>query len=315
MTDIDKTKLRFVSTAKGTTVVGNIFENRDYLFIQKNKKSVVVFSKIRVPFDMPKNDVEPIKALKKDLINAINEMIPLENCILQARYGMTNKKSFYDVENILFYNIGTVNFNSLTNQGVIFLSVSEKEIEDIRNQLNIPDVFNHYYEYSIVEKENEKSFNELLAEWKNISLKCIGLKVSECWKCMKREQEKIKTYNMINCENGEKFSLVLEIEKPKNARFNVMVAMKPLLDGLICSFHRSKYDDNELKYFSKILNCEKDILNDTQKSVLGERKSKFLHVYRENLKWNPADDLCHYVSISIVEGDSWKFSGKIYALD
>ena len=294
-------------------IILEVFMNCDYIFYTKNEKSVVVFSKIRVPFDMPKTGVETIKALKNDLINAIKDLQPSENCVLQARYGMTNKKSFYDVENVLFYNIGTANFNSLTNQGVVFSAVSEEEIDNIRKQCNIPNEFNHYYEYLIVEKGNENPFNKLLAEWKNISLKCHGLKVADCWKGIKNEADKIKNYSSIDCDNNDTFSLFLEIEKPKNTRFNVMVAMKPLLDGLICSFHSSRFDDHELEYFSQMLNCEKDILNDNQKSVLGERKSKFLHIYRNNLKWNPADDLCDYVSISITEGDSWELSGKVYS--
>ena len=47
--------------------------------------------------------------------------------------------------------------------------------------------------------------------------------------------------------------------------------------------------------------------------ILGRRESKYLQIYRDNVKWNPADDLCNYVDIAIKDGDEWSVSGKIYS--
>ena len=341
MTEEEKTKLRFVSTNKGTTIIGKlcdfcIYENGKYtsfgeqpetcsfttnicinqmpyyFFIKKNEQSIIVFSQFRIPFDMPKSGAEIIKIFKNDLIKAINNLKPFENCILEARYG-TTKKSFYDVENILFYNIGTSKFKPFTNQGVVFSAVSEEEIIDLRNKYNIPDEYAHYYEYKLIKNKKQKEFTSLLAELKNISLKCLGITPATTWKTIKTNENNIQVYNSIDCDCGDTFSIVLEIKKPKNSSFNIMTAMKPLLDGLICAFHNSQFTEDELEYFSQKLNCNKSLLIKNSINVLGERKSKYLQIYRNNVKWNPADDLCNYVAISVKDGNGWSINGNIYS--
>ena len=275
--------------------------------------SVIVFSSFRVPFDMPKSGGEERKKLKKDLRSAIQNMQPRENGILQARYGTTEKKSFYDVENVLFYNIGTFCFKRLAKHGVEFSTVEEKEIVDLRQEYGIPDEYTHYYEYQIKENEKPKKFNGLIAEWENIHLKCLGVKPEKVWKTIKLGESNIQMYNEIDCGFGDTFALVLDIETPKNTRFNIMTAMKPLLDGLICAFHSSQFNVEELKYFSQKLNCDKLLFNQDTINVLGEREGKYIQEYRNNVKWNPADDKCNYVYISVKEGEKWSVNGKIYS--
>ena len=342
MTEEEKAKARFVSTAKGTTFIGHICDNcidndaeyadfrepavlcpfekmekcinnKPYYFFQtKNEQSIIVFSQFRIPFDMPQTGIEIIKTFKRDLIKAINNLQAFENCILQARYG-TTKKSFYDVENVLFYNIGTSNFKPFAKQEVVFSAVSENEIIDMRKKYRIPDEYAHYYEYKIIEKKKQKEFSSLLAELKSIPLKCLGITPALIWKKIRTNENNVEIYNSIDCDYGDTFSIVLEITKPKNVSFNIMTSMKPLLDGLICAFHSSEFDENELEYFSSKLNCDKCCFENNSIDILGERKSKYLQIYRNNVKWNPADDLCNYVDISIKDGNDWSVSGKIYS--
>ncbi len=343
MTNEEKAKLRFVSTAQGTTIIGDIcdeciendaqhavfrqkplwcpFKKTDkcinnkpyYFFQQKNDKSIVVFSQFRIPFDMPKSGVEIIKIFKNDLIKAIKNLQPFENCILQAKYGTTEKKTFYDVENVLFYNIGTAHFKPFAKQGVTFSAVEDKEIINLRKKYNIPNEYTHYYEYQIIKNRDQKEFSTLLAEWRDIPLNCLGLKPANCWNVIRTAEQKIQAYNTIDCDKGDTFAVVLNIEVPKGVRFNIMTAMKPLLDGLICAFHSSQFNKEEVEYFAEKLNCDKKILTKNSINVLGERESKYLQIYRNNVKWNPADDLCNFVTISIREGSEWAVGGKVYS--
>lgn len=338
----EKAKSRFVSTAKGTVFVGHICDeciennakyadfressllcpftkmdkcinNKPYYFFEtKDEQAIIVFSQRRIPFDMPKTGREIVKTFKNDLIKAINGLQAFENCILQARYG-TTKKSFYDIENVLFYNIGTSNFKPFAKRGVVFSAVSEKEIIELRKSYNIPDEYTHYYEYRIIEKKKQKEFTSLLAELQNIPLKCLGSSPALIWKTLRTNENNIETHNSIDCHYGDTFSIVLEITKPKNVSFNIMTSMKPLLDGLICAFHSSEFSQDELEYFAQKLNCNKSLLAENSIDILGERESKYLQIYRNNVKWNPADDLCNYVDISIKDGDDWSVSGKIYS--
>ena len=338
----EKEKLRFASTAKGTVFVGHIcdeciqndakysifratsllcpFRKMEkcinqlpyYFFVEKSEQSIIVFSQFRIPFDMPKSGGEIRKIFKNDLIKAIKNIKPFGNCILSAKYG-TTKKSFFDIENVLFYNIGTANFKPFTNQGVVFSAVSEEEIIELRKKYNIPDEYTDYYEYQLIENQKQKECNSLLAELKNIPLKCLGVTPALTWETIRKNESNIRVCNSIDCDCGDTFSIALEITKPKNLSFNIMTAMKPLLDGLICAFHSSQFTENELDYFSQKLNCNKSLLAENPIEVLGERESQYLQIYRNNVKWNPADDLCDYVTIFVQEGNDWLVSGRIYS--
>ncbi len=336
-------ELRFVGTSAGTICVGKICDeciynsgkfsvfgkqpsaccfdetekcfdgNPYYIFTARDKNKVSIFSKFRVPFDMPKVGAKERKILKQDIKSAVKNLEALENGILQARYGTTEEKSFYDIENILFYNIGTANFKKSAKNGVTFSKVEKQEMNTLRKKYNIPDEYEHYYEYAITQKHQAQEFPSLLAEWRSISLKCVGLTATTSWKNFKENEKAIQLYDKIDCNEKDTFSLVLEIEKPKNLRFNIMTAMKPLLDGLICAFHSSQFSKNELVYFAQKLNCNEEFLTSERIEILGERKSKFVQEYRNGVKFNPADDLCDYVFITVKEGESWAISGKIYS--
>ena len=172
-------KLRFVSTAEGTVCEGHIcdlcinnagefsifgknpniccFEKTErcfngipyYIFVNRDISNVVVFSKFCIPFNIPKAKSQFLKNYKNDLIKAIRNIRPFDNCILQAKYGTTESKKNYDLENVLFYNIGTTHFKLFTNKGVKFSVATNQEINKLRKQYNIPDEYTHYYEYRI----------------------------------------------------------------------------------------------------------------------------------------------------------------------
>lgn len=342
--EMDLAKMRFVSVADGSTCVGELcdecifnggkysafgdsaeyccFEKTEkcfnhhpnYVFVKRNAQRVVIFSKFCIPFNIPKSNEALLANFKADIISAVKNMQLKNNCILQARYG-TVKKLFFDVENVLFYNIGTANFNELAKNGVVFCAVEKQELNKLRKKYNIPNEYEHYYEFSVVAKNREKSFNNLVAEWKNISLKCIGLKPASVWKTFKREKAKIAVYGQIDVKKRDPFAVCLEIEKPKGEKFKVMTAMKPLLDGLICAMQYSNYSDTDLEYFSQKINCEKSLFTDKSTVVfLSSKGNKFLQKYPNNVKWNPVDDLCNYVIIKVKEGVSWNLSGKVYSI-
>ncbi len=339
----DLAKLRFVGTSKGTTCVGYICDQcifnvgkysafgknpecccfdetekclghtPNYFFLKKDGRNVVLFSKFRVPFDIPKSKKEFFNDLKTAITNGIKDMQPKQDCLLQARYGTTEKKSFYDVENVLFYNMGTAHFNALASSGVVFATVNKNEIVNLRKKFNIPDEYAHYYEYKIIPYCADKKFGDILAEISGVSIKCIGVKPATVWKALREQKEKITIFDRIKTDKRDTFAIVLDIEKPQGARFNIMTAMKPLLDGLICALHSSDFNEKELTEFCKILGCKKELFAFDSSSVLGNRKSKFLHAIRGNVKWNPADDLCDYVAINVRDGLTWNVSAKIYS--
>lgn len=342
-----KAELRFVGTSHGTTLVGNlcsqcIYNNAEFsvfgehpqiccfditetcssktpyfFFKSRSNSSVVVFSKGRIPFELPKANAESIKQLKTEIVLALEQLKPFGDSVLCARYGTTDPtKGFFDIENVLLYNIGTRNFNTLSKHGIVFASIPCSEIKKLRDQWDIPDEYVHYYEYTLLPGPIPlPQAKVLLAEWEKLPFcKCTGLTPFAAWNAIKNEAANITVYDRINCDKGDCFSLVLEIEKPRQAKFRIMTAMKPLLDGLICAFQNSDFESDEIEYFSHKLQCGKDKFQSQSLNVLGNRQSKYIQIYRNNVKWNPADDLCHYVCISIKEGNNWRLSGKIYKI-
>lgn len=285
----------------------------DFIFIEKSRCSVAMFSKFRIPFETAIGKKGLIDNLKSALLEAIRGLHPKQDCVLQARYGTTEQKSFYDVENVLFYNIGTSNFNRLANNGVGFCSITQNEILALRKKFNIPTEYKHFYEYKVVGNFTDKNLGTLLAEAKNVTLKCVGLNPPTVWTTFRNEKNKIAVFDRIETSKRDTFAIALDIQKPKVERFNIMTSIKPLLDGLICSLHHSEFSEDELVYFSQLFDCEKSFFVTDSISVLGERQNKFLQGFPNTKKWNPADELCDYVSIKVKDGATWNLNARIYS--
>ena len=339
--------LRFLSTSHGTACIGTLcsqcknqaakfssfgkhpdicFYNDTntchkgmpfYFFSQRDRATTAIFAKGRIPFQLPNANIEELTELKQDLVSALKALQPLGDTVLYARYGTTDaSKGFFDVENVLFYNVGTNHFKHLARNRVIFESVAASEIIARQEQWGIPKEYPHYYEYAVIKPPDKLlPTGKILAEWDPIPFcKCTGLKPSHVWNGIKASSDKVSVFDSINSESGDCFSLVLKLEKPKNARLNIMTAMKPLLDGLICAFHGSNFERQEIVYFSEKLCCSEEAITSNALNILGTRQGKYIQIYRSNVKWNPADDRCHYVDISVAEGSAWRLSGKVCSL-
>ena len=287
-------------------------KTENYIIIT-SKKSVVVFSKFYIPFEIDKVKHADKEKFKEELKKAISDMEQDEDCILKARYG-TTAINISDVENTLFYNLGTTNFKKFTKNGLTFSKVEKEEVRFLQRQYEISDEYSHYYEYEIGKNVPHIKFEKMLAKWENVSLKCVALKPAIVWKTLKGEKSKIKTFGKINTEEKNTFAVCLTIEKPQNNKSNIITAMKSLLDGVICVFHSSYFNKNEIEKLMLKIGCEDKMLIDATLSVLGNRKTKFVNEYGKSINWNPADELCNYVYISVKEGNSWNISGEIYSI-
>lgn len=287
-----------------------------YQFLKKDEKAVIVFSKYRVPFGKTKTDAEIIGRLKQDIKQAVEALRCDEDESLQARYGEIGEKTVYDVENVLFYNFGTASFAKLMQRGVNFSVAQNEEVETLRKTYNLSDEYTHYYEYALVKTVAETKFENVLAEWKNIPLPCVGLKPAQVWRTLKENADKICVKDRIATERKDTFAMALRIEKPQGQRFCLSSSIKPLLDGLVCALHSSEFAKKDLALIVEKLQCDNETLLDERIAVLGEREKGFVRVYpnsRNKVTWNPADDLCKYVSVTVEEGTAWNISGTVYS--
>lgn len=278
---------------------------------------VLALSKFRIPFDLyllKGHRKENILSFREHLITEIKTLNPKKNEILFGRYGSTDTVNvFYDVENVLFYNIGTAVFKDLVKFGISFSSIEETEIKNILEQYG--SEYSCIYEYSLVSDENSREDNSLIAKWDACDFcKFKGSKPTDYWKAIRNIDSKISVFNSIDCNNGDTFSLDLTVFVPKNTDINIATSMKPFLDGLICAFHGAEKMEHDFSYLIEKVDCDDNWLHNKNMNLLGNRQ--YLYKYRENIKWNPADDLCKKVRIILKTTDdpTWKLSGKIFKI-
>ena len=228
------------------------------------------------------------KAEGKVLYDAIKNNLRKEGAqVLRARFfGGSPKGS--DLENILFYNIGSGCFSGLIQNGVIFEEMSQ---EDYNNYGVAP---NCTYEYSII----EKSFNPFAGK-KQIAIcsssdpgDILNMSVIECWKSIKGAGWAPKAVN----PQAKEIYLDITIN-PEGGRITVD-KIKHMLDGIVSSLH--KYSGSNDKAIASQLGANYSLLADT--SILEDRI--FVSIKSDGgLKWNPADDREHLKGCRILKGN------------
>lgn len=276
--------------------------------IYKKDDIVVAFSQYRIPLE------KSVKTslFKKQLLTAITEIRTPNDELLVGRYGTLNaSRSFFDLENVLFYNIGASVFNKKCERGISFSALSIEEMQRLREEYAVPSNFTHIYEYSLKAKERCVSLNgKAIVEWEAIPFCNLkGAKPADCWKCLRENEDLMHIGQAIDCEKSDRFIVCLCVEKPASSALNISSAMKPLLDGLICAFHGGRDIEKQEELAIK-LGCEEQRLDNFRLNLLGKRD--YVSFYRDNIKWNPADHLCQSVCITVVEGASWKLAGSLY---
>lgn len=279
-----------------------------------NGNSVELWSTVRLPFE-PKGW---LLEMRNSLKSAIKDIPGANNTILNAIYS-SNKQGFIDVENVLIYNVGTAAFRHLCNRGLRFelriASPPEVPLKVIESAI-------HHHHYSVVNREAPSLYwkkEVTLAYWKDIS--CPPIKDENkphfFWCAMKKGSTEVINFHHIPSEYG----IRVIINSPIGTEINLASVIKPLLDGIISSFHL--HDGTDIleitKRLSKLvgneeLNLEKMLIS-SQTAVLGRRK--LLHRFRQGLQWNPADDSCMIAEILLddsLEKGKWSLSGEIYTI-
>ena len=218
-----------------------------------------------------------------------------------AEFGNFSKKEwFYDIENILFYNVGTSHFKNACKNGLVFTEAAKDESAKAK----------FLYRYRLLPKAELPNDNVAVLSWKNIEMKAISssLKPIHYWKTFKENRHKLFT-------DGRKvsdwFGLCIHIETPKGKIVQPEAVMKSLLDGIICALHPAKGD---LTSFCNILGCNEEWILGDDACVLQSRE--YVHEYRGGIKWDPADDRCKYVAITVSAGDgeTARLSGMIFEI-
>jgi hypothetical protein len=114
------------------------------------------------------------------------------------------------------------------------------------------------------------------------------------------------------------FGINISIRSPEKEPFKLTNLMKPLLDGIISSFHKlpenaraEELTDMGIRLFHSAEEW-KGLLLDEQNTVLPPYQ--YVKPYRrDSLQWSPLDERCKEARITIEYGaEKWSFSGEIY---
>lgn len=285
-------------------------DNQDFFRIIGDQKRVLAFSKCRIPFEVKKSgNGAAISAFRTALRTALSGLSLKQNEVLYGKYGTTDPtRQYFDLENVLFYNIGNKSICGLTENGIAFSAIGDAELEGLRREYGVPPEFCHCYSYSLRKQNIAPSIKGfVLAGWKPFPCgKLNGKSVTDFWKLFK-SVEKEEVYSRFSDDNIAEttdFSLFLTITKPTGTFFRVESVMKPLLDGLICSLHSTKKD---MTVFAEKIHCDPAWFQ--TEGVLGARDFCL-----NGLKWNPADNHCKKAVIRVQEGNAWTFSGEVRPL-
>jgi hypothetical protein len=237
-------------------------------------------SNIRLPFE-PKGEA---LALREELRNGLEKLEPRKYNHLIASLA-TNEKAFFDVENVLFYNIGSGAFSHLMLDE---LSFSLKESDKWQRE-------KYKYVYGLEEKEHSREISDPVMEFCfTIDKMASNKKPLDYWYAFKNGKIKL-----IDFVKPKKFGLYIGIKAPQKYP-NLTGLIKPLLDGIISAFHyQNPIEPGAISFIAEKLKIENEelvmLFDQHDYEFLGERN--LVSCYRNGIKWNPEDEKCTSVNI------------------
>lgn len=287
--------------------------------IAANEKSVLAASDFYVPFEIGASQGDKrgqIAEFKSNLRTAAAMMRPQDQEVLFAQYAEDGEQSrLFDLENMLFYNIGPAAFASCAVRGISFSALPDKAALCRQNGLRERK---HVYSYRCLPlSEAEACFDALplMAEWTDVPLDRHEADTpAKYWKAVRSARDKVTAFDYGESPLSSCFALRIELFLPQKVRLANMV--KPLIDGVVCAFHGANASCLAcLTDFCRRQRCEELSLPGRFPAVLGERT--FIRPYRngQSFLWDPADDLCKLALVTAsYDAETPLFSGKIYRL-
>ena len=287
--------------------------DHDIFHVIGSDREVTVLARKRYPFE-PKELWQ--KEYRRMLQTALSFLSAGKDEIIWAAYGALEDNFYeYDLENVLFYNIGTGWFRQSSVNGFYFTGLSPEEILRMQEENGILRDFSHAFTYRFQQTERSlpRSKGDLLAAWAPIPIfpvttNCHPL---DYWKWVK---ENLSSFKVAQGQYQGPFSVHLVLDTPKISDINTTSLAKCLLDGLICAFH-SAADTMCLSNFCGQINCPVHWLENVQTAPLGKRE--YIRPYRGNsFIWNPADGKCKECSLQVrYNCNQWRLEGLIATLE
>ncbi|OLS33873.1 hypothetical protein [Bacillus sp. MRMR6] len=284
----------------------------NYFFSLSNDNILEVYTSKRLPYEPKGWQLELRSKIRSHL-----KFLRCEGVFLHALYKSMDQ-SFFDVENVLFYNVGPSAFSHLNIKTLLFERAFEQP-----SIVNEEQHYKHYQSYKIIEQDEHMSANwmkeKTLATWENVAIPKLSseIKPHSIWYAMKTGSLKIQERI-----NSNYYGLEVTIKPPIHTQLNLVSVIKPLLDGIISAFHHHDSSDidevvNRLNHYINLPTKEiEHLLLDSSKTILGPRN--LIQPYRNGVKWNPEDDAFQFIKIKVDsqhQNSDWNIDGKIFSIN
>jgi len=282
--------------------------------IISGKQTVIVCAEKRLTYDC-KRGWE--KAFRKEVQDALRVLTANENEMLIGKYGSVNG-DMIDTENAVYYNFAAPVSQSAC-YGVSFKTLSSDDMYAVFDILG-KQIYNYLYIYNvepITPAPSEESVVQPFAVWKDIPINTMRVESADYYFMAMRGHPEC----FMLCGRGQidgDFGLNIRIRSPEKEPFRLTSLMKPLLDGIVSSFHKlpenTSLDDLTDMSIGLLYSEDKwkRLLLDERNAVLPPYQ--YVRQYRrDRLQWSPMDDRCKEARITIEYGaEKWNFSGEIY---
>jgi hypothetical protein len=223
-----------------------------------------------------------------------------------------------DVENVLFYNVGTSAFRALTGRMLRF--------ERIAGAPPVPPTkldfdARHYVRYHPVlsnARSHDADARPVVAEAR-IALRDVGemKNLASLWRSFKVAMISGADRDSLI---GKPFEIQLAIAAPAQCRPKLVEVMKPLIDAFISALHfyRGNQLDAVTSRLSQRLAAPPDLVRRlllrSETAALGARAVPYLR--GEGLQWSPADDLLVAGELRFAAAkadEAIEISGRVFA--
>lgn len=254
-------------------------------------------SDTRIPLE-PKGEL--LEARLK-LREALKQISPEDRQILQGTYD-SHINGFFDVENIVFYNIGTGTFRDASYNGL--QAVRRRSLK-----ANDKSAFPHQLTYQFISPPSVPAAAACTIEF-------IPSKFSSVfdvwWACTQGTTLAIS-------ELKEPYGVHVELQLPYRLK-NPANNLKKIIDGIISSFQSDSTPNDQAverlakKHKINPTSISERLINPQISALRSSRTQRLLLPYRDGVQWHPADNACEECTLLVNLAEKAHCKAYLYSL-
>lgn len=268
---------------------------------------VEVWSSTRLPFE-PKGEMLNLRA---EIRRAVAEVAVPRDSALHARY-QSSSTELCDIENVLFYNVGTAYFSAGAMPRVVMQRFTTAPLPAPSGQ-----TYAHFVSYEAREHEPFALNSEEWGLFETAPLPETGAFSTPwvVWRAFKRGSVTLRKH----ADRDARFGLRVVVEGPTRSLHPVRI-IKPLLDGLIAGM--AYHDGSNIEMLAPRVaqrasinpRDARQMLLEEDRAILGRRR--LVWAFGTGVQMNPADERLDYadVALSPAEDLALRVRGAIFPM-